>query len=107
VPALVISPWSRGGWVCSEVFDHTSTLKLLERRFGVHEPNISAWRRQTVGDMTSALRLSHRDPKFPRLPDPKPLYELEQQEAATLPLPTVPTVQRVPHQEPGDRPHTK
>lgn len=99
VPALVISPWTRGGLVCSEVFDHTSTLKFLERRFGVHEPNISAWRRRTVGDLTSALCLGHRDPSFPRLPDPAPLYAREQQEAATLPPPTVPTVQTVPHQE--------
>jgi len=107
VPALVISPWSRGGWVCSEPFDHTSTLRFLERRFGVMEPNISAWRRQTLGDLTSALRLSHRDPQFPRLSDPAPLLDLEEQEAATLPLPTVPTTQTVPHQEPGHRPHTK
>ncbi len=107
VPALVISPWSRGGWVCSEAFDHTSTLRFLERRFGVHEPNISAWRRHTLGDMTSSLRLTHRDPHFPELPDPAPLYDLEKQEAATLPPPTVPAVQTVPHQEPGSRPHTR
>ncbi len=92
--------------MCSEVFDHTSTLKFLERRFGVREPNISAWRRRTVGDMTSALRLGNGDPHFPKLFDPAPLYALEQQEAATLPPPTVPTVQTVPHQEPGRRPHT-
>ena len=90
----------------SEVFDHTSTLKFLEQRFGVREPNISSWRRRTVGDMTSALRLSHRDPLFPRLPDPQSLYELEQREAATLPLPTVPTLQRAPHQEHGRSPRT-
>lgn len=106
VPALVISPWSRGGWVCSEPFDHTSTLRFLERRFGVMEPNISDWRRNTLGDMTSALRLSHRSPQFPKLADPAPLLALEQQEAATLPAPSVPTVQTVPHQEPGHRPHT-
>ncbi|MEU7167553.1 alkaline phosphatase family protein [Streptomyces morookaense] len=106
VPALVISPWSRGGWVCSEVFDHTSTLRFLERRFGVHEPNISAWRRRTMGDLTSALRLHDCDRSFPGLPDPAPLLALEEQEAATLPPPAVPTVQTVPHQEPGSRPHT-
>jgi phospholipase C len=31
----VISPWSRGGWVNSQVFDHTSVLRFLEARFGV------------------------------------------------------------------------
>ena len=107
VPTLVISPWSRGGWVCSETFDHTSTLKFLERRFGVMEPNISAWRRETVGDLTSALRLGDGNPSFPKLADPAPLLELEEQQAATLPPWTVPTVQTVPHQEPGRRPHTR
>jgi phospholipase C len=108
VPALVISPWSRGGWVCSEVFDHTSTLRFLERRFGVREPNISAWRRKAVGDMTSALRLGEPDlSPLPSRPDPTTLLALEQQEAATLPTPTVPGAnQEVPHQEPGRRPHT-
>jgi phospholipase C len=107
VPALVISPWSRGGWVCSEVFDHTSTLRFLERRFGVREPNISAWRRSVTGDMTSALRLDGKDMSLPSLPDPAALLALQEQEAATLPAPTVPVVQVVPHQEPGRRPHTR
>ncbi|MES3027953.1 MAG: phospholipase C, phosphocholine-specific [Pseudomonadota bacterium] len=55
VPAIVVSPWSRGGYVCSEVFDHTSTLQFLEKRFGVREENISDWRRAVCGDLTSAL----------------------------------------------------
>jgi phospholipase C len=107
VPALVISPWSRGGWVCSEVFDHTSTLRFLERRFGVREPNISAWRRSVTGDMTSALRLDGKDMSLPSLPDPAALLALQEQEAATLPAPVVPAVQVAPHQEPGRRPHTR
>jgi phospholipase C len=55
VPAIVVSPWSRGGYVCSEVFDHTSTLQFLEKRFGVIEPQISDWRRSVCGDLTSAF----------------------------------------------------
>jgi phospholipase C len=55
VPAIVVSPWSRGGFVCSEVFDHTSTLRFLEKRFGVREDNISDWRRAVCGDLTSAF----------------------------------------------------
>lgn len=55
VPAIIVSPWSRGGFVCSELFDHTSVLQFMERRFGVREPNISAWRRSVCGDLTSAL----------------------------------------------------
>lgn len=55
VPLYVVSPWSTGGYVSSEVFDHTSILRFLEARFGVHEPNISAWRRAVCGDLTSCF----------------------------------------------------
>ncbi|MGN5373383.1 MAG: phospholipase C, phosphocholine-specific [Sphingomonas hengshuiensis] len=53
VPLLVASPWTRGGWVSSELADHTSVLRFLERRFGVMEPNISPWRRAVCGDLTT------------------------------------------------------
>ena len=59
VPMLVISPWSRGGWVNSQVFDHTSVIQFLERRFGVQEPNITAWRRAICGDLSSAFDFRH------------------------------------------------
>jgi phospholipase C len=68
VPLLVISPFSRGGHIVSEVFDHTSQLKLIAKRFGVHVPNVSRWRRRTVGDLTTTLRLKHPDPDVPKLP---------------------------------------
>lgn len=55
VPLLVVSPWSVGGYVCSEVFDHTSVIRLLERWTGVEEPNIGDWRRKVTGDLTSAF----------------------------------------------------
>jgi len=55
VPMLVVSPWSRGGWVNSQVFDHTSVIRFLEARFGVEEPNITPWRRAVAGDLTSAF----------------------------------------------------
>ena len=54
VPMTVISPWSRGGWVNSQVFDHTSVLRFLEVWTGVREPNISAWRRCPPSSATSA-----------------------------------------------------
>lgn len=54
-PTVIVSPWSRGGAVCSQLFDHTSVLRLMEERFGVREPNISAWRRSVCGDLTSAF----------------------------------------------------
>ncbi|MEZ5939216.1 MAG: phospholipase C, phosphocholine-specific [Hyphomonadaceae bacterium] len=55
VPLYVISPWSRGGWVNAEVFDHTSVIRFCEARFGVKEPNISPWRRAVCGDLTSCF----------------------------------------------------
>jgi phospholipase C len=68
VPMLVVSPFSRGGYVASEVFDHTSQLRFLEERFGVKAPNISAWRRRTVGDLTSTLPMGTSDTTRPNLP---------------------------------------
>lgn len=58
VPLLAISPWSRGGKVSAEVFDHTSVLQFLEKRFGVIEDNISPWRRAVCGDLTSLFDFS-------------------------------------------------
>jgi phospholipase C len=66
IPVTIVSPWTAGGRVCSEVFDHTSLIRLIEARFGVREPNISAWRRKTCGDLTSAFRFSSRPARFPR-----------------------------------------
>ena len=68
VPMLVISPFSRGGHVASEVADHTSQLRFLEARFGVRAPNISAWRRKHTGDLTSALHMGHAEVTVPKLP---------------------------------------
>ena len=71
VPCLVISPYSRGGLVASDVFDHTSQLRLVERRFGAPVPNLSDWRRRTAGDLTAAFDFADapRDDQ-PQLPDP-------------------------------------
>ena len=68
VPAVVVSPWSVGGRVCSDVLDHTSLIRIVERRFGVREPNISAFRRRTCSDFTSALRFSGPPAGYPRSP---------------------------------------
>jgi phospholipase C len=58
VPMYVISPWSKGGWVNSQVFDHTSTIRFVEKRFGVSEPNVSDWRRSVSGDLTSCFNFA-------------------------------------------------
>lgn len=62
VPMLVVSPWSRGGYVCSEVFDHTSSIRLMEKFLShktgkkIEEPNITGWRRTVCGDLSAAFR---------------------------------------------------
>jgi phospholipase C len=62
VPMLIASPWSRGGKVCSQVFDHTSTLQFLESFFNkklnknIRLNQISEWRRTICGDLTAAFR---------------------------------------------------
>src|SRR6202008_4216490 len=71
-PAMVISPFSRGGFVSSDLFDHTSILRFLETRFGAEVPNLSAWRRSTVGDMTSAFNFTKPDNSIPQLPSTSP-----------------------------------
>lgn len=74
VPLVIASPWSRGGYVCSEVFDHTSMLKFLESFLShktgepIRESNITAWRRTVCGDLTSAFR-PYNGEKIP-LPTP-------------------------------------
>jgi phospholipase C len=70
VPLLVVSPWSRGGFVCHDTFDHTSLLRFLESRFGAEVPNLSAWRRSVTGDLTSAFNFVKRDKSVPSLPQP-------------------------------------
>ncbi|TDR79970.1 phosphocholine-specific phospholipase C [Paludibacterium purpuratum] len=103
VPMLVVSPWSKGGWVCSEQFDHTSVLRLIERRFGVEETNISPWRRAVTGDLTSAFDFSHSDLSWPSLPDPAD-YQSQAAASCQLAMPTPPAKPQLPRQEPGRRP---
>lgn len=73
VPMLVASPWSKGGWVNSEICDITSTLMFLEKFLSkktgkkVEEPNISTWRRTICGDLSSAFRVF--DGKETNLPE--------------------------------------
>lgn len=72
VPMIVVSPWTRGGWVNSQVFDHTSVLRFLEKLTGVQCDNISAWRRKVCGDLTSIFDFDNPNPNTPTLPSPAP-----------------------------------
>ncbi|HTH47068.1 MAG TPA: alkaline phosphatase family protein, partial [Candidatus Limnocylindria bacterium] len=75
VPLVIASPWSRGGYVNSQVCDHTSIIRLIENIVGhrtgkpIHEANISAWRRAVCGDLSSVFRPYHGE----KIETPKPV----------------------------------
>ncbi|WP_370945445.1 phosphocholine-specific phospholipase C [Amycolatopsis sp. cg5] len=106
VPMTVISPWSRGGWVNSQVFDHTSVLRFLEAWTGVREPNISAWRRAICGDLTSCFDFKKPSTSIPLLPDTATLRRQADETQSKLPKPGPPALgqQVVPKQLPGSAP---
>ncbi|MGW2235028.1 phosphocholine-specific phospholipase C [Streptomyces sp. NPDC001759] len=103
VPMLVVSPWSKGGYVCSETMDHTSIIRFMERRFGVHEPNISPWRRAICGDLTSAFDFSHKDVEPVALPATDGYLPPDHNRHPDY-VPTPPANGSLPKQEPGLRP---
>lgn len=107
VPMYVISPWSRGGWVNSQVFDHTSVIRFLEQRFGVEEPNISPYRRAVCGDLTTAF--DFKTPNHLALPSLAGNKSQAEADAirlsqAVMPQVTPPLMQQYPVQEMGIRP---
>lgn len=126
VPLIIASPWTRGGWVNSQVCDLTSPIRFLERflsrkcKVDLHEPNITSWRRTVSGDLTSCFRpwrgealatpafLDQRtwmttinQARGKALPDPgQPLTPPEIAAAIAQPA----AHPRLPRQEPGTRP---
>lgn len=105
VPMYVISPWSKGGWVNSEVADHTSVIRFVEKRFGVMEPNISAWRRAVCGDLSGAFNFA--DPEDSAFFDQLPKTLELATRARALPgttTPLTPDTIAAPLQAAGPRP---
>jgi phospholipase C len=108
VPMLVISPWSKGGFACSEVFDHTSIIRFLEARFAQQNPSlietsITPWRRAVVGDLTSAFNFLNPNDSIVPLPNTASYAPPSQNRYPNL-VPTVPASQTLPAQEIGTRP---
>lgn len=96
VPLYILSPWTKGGWVNSECFDHTSVIRFVEKRFGVKEPNITAHRRAVCGDLTSAFDFdSPNDAAFPEFPETQDAaaraHELTETTTPAIPAPELPT----------------
>lgn len=107
VPMLMVSPWSKGGYVCSQVFDHTSVIRFIEARFGVSEPNITPWRRAICGDLTSAFDFARPNDIPARLPSTADYRAKADAEVASLPRPRPPATGEevpMPGQEEGVRP---
>lgn len=105
VPMLVISPWTRGGWVSSEVFEHTSVLRFLETwTAALGKPakcaGISDWRRAVSGDLTGVFDFAN--PVHGPVPLPATTV-IGIDTCGPLPNP-VPTDNALPAQEEGTRP---
>ena len=105
VPMYAISPWSKGGFVNSQVFDHTSVIRFLETRFGVKEPNISQWRRAVCGDLTSCFDFAtpNREDFFQHLPATRDLADRAHALGGTTTPPTPARIE-IPLQDKGQRP---
>jgi phospholipase C len=121
VPCIIISPWTVGGHVYSQVSDHTSPLQLIEAvtaaggldlgtptrelpaKLPVVFDDMSAWRRETFDDFVGAFQpdafAAPVDAEFD-----KTTREADYQAqlaASRLALPAVPgAAQPVPHQDP-------
>jgi phospholipase C len=106
VALLAVSPWSRGGYVNSQVFDHTSILRFIAARFGVNGnldcPNITPWRKSVAGDLTSIFNFANPNDKLPKLPNTAG-YQPPNGNREPSYVPTIPTDQSLPAQEPGQR----
>ena len=109
VPMLVISPWSKGGWVNSQVFDHTSLIRFVQARFGTASapltmPGITAWRQAVCGDLTSAFNFATPNHAVVKLPSTGLLPSAGWAAAPQLQSRSRRSSQALPTQEPGTRP---
>jgi phospholipase C len=100
VPFTVVSPWSKGGWVNSEVASHASIGLFLEKWLDIRVPAVSAWHRSVLSDLTSFFNFANPNDRFPALPD---LSGYAASDAASRQRPAVvpPATQKLPRQEPG------
>ena len=106
VPMIIASPWTRGGFVDSNTYNHTSMLQFLETWTGVQAATITDWRRSISGDLTAAFDFARPDFSIPDLPDTVPLIMQSDQEKNFPPVTTPPEGgQTAPVQESGSRPH--
>ncbi|MFT4019111.1 MAG: phospholipase C, phosphocholine-specific [Agriterribacter sp.] len=78
VPLVIASPWTRGGWVCSEVFDLTSPIQFMEHFLShktgkkIESAEVTSWRRAVSGNLTSAFRPYNGE----KIPAPTPVERI-------------------------------
>jgi phospholipase C len=109
VPLLAISPWSKGGYVNSQVFDHTSLIRFIEQRFGPEhpsliEPNITPWRRAVAGDLTSIFNFANPNDHKVTLPNTAGYVPPDSKRHDDYPVSPENVLLGVPTQESGIRP---
>ena len=109
VPMFVISPWSKGGWVSSQVFDHTSLIRFVQARFGtgdypLTDANITPWRKAVCGDLTSAFNFATPNDSSVSLPSTSAYVPPNTNRQTVSYAPPPPAVQTKPVQESGTRP---
>jgi len=106
VPMLICSPWTQGGYVDSNTYDHTSMNRFLQTWTDAPLVNVTAWRDAVSGDLTAAFDFANPDYSVPALPDTVALIT---QSDAEKSFPAVATpaegAQVAPVQEAGTRPH--
>jgi phospholipase C len=104
VPMVICSPWTRGGYVDSNVYDHTSMLQFLATWTGVEPANITPWRASVTGDLTPAFDFQNPDYSIPAIPTLDETWALTQLTGGSTATPAE-GAQKMPAQEPGTRPH--
>jgi len=105
VPMLICSPWTRGGYVDSNVYNHTSMLEFLAAWTGVKPVNITPWRASVTGDLTAAFDFRNPDFSIPgNIPTLDQTWALTQLTGGST-TPPAEGDQKMPTQEPGTRPH--
>jgi phospholipase C len=105
VPMLIASPWTRGGYVDSNVYNHTSMLEFLATWTGVKPANVTPWRASITGDLTTAFDFKNPDFSIPgNIPTLSQTWALTQLTGGST-TPPAEGDQEMPTQEPGTRPH--
>ena len=112
VPMIICSPWTRGGVVDSQIYDHTSVIQFLETwTTALGTPAISsfisAWRRQVSGNLTGAFNFANPVLGMPtNLPTAPTTAQIINREDTCDPLPD-PTNSNAPNSLPQQETGTR